>query len=246
MALKQSEAIVLRSYPVREADLLVTLFTRAEGKLRGVAKAAKRSKKRFGGALEPLTYVRLYWEERERQELVRLDSCDVLDSPLASEVDYPRAVALGYIAEVLDDVLPDREANDAMFRLALSVLGQLRADAIWMPLTYFDLWAVRLVGLLPELSDCIVCGTELNGHRAWFHPLADGLMCAAHKRLASSEMSKESRTIAAEMFRQPVESFAGDPWPRQRAADLRKFLAQRIERHVEKKLVTAAMLERLA
>ena len=244
--MKQSEAIVLRSYPVREADLLVTLFTRAEGKLRGVAKAAKRSKKRFGGALEPLTYVRLYWEERERQELVRLDSCDVLDSPLASEVDYPRAVALGYIAEVLDDVLPDREANDAMFRLALSVLGQLRADAIWMPLTYFDLWAVRLVGLLPELSDCIVCGTELNGHRAWFHPLADGLMCAAHKRLASSEMSKESRTIAAEMFRQPVESFAGDPWPRQRAADLRKFLAQRIERHVEKKLVTAAMLERLA
>src|ERR1700739_13993 len=122
MALKQSEAIVLRSYPLREADLLVTLFTRAEGKLRGVPKAAKRPKKRFGGALEPLTYVRLYWEERERQELARLDSCEVLDSPLASEVDYPRAVALGYVAEVLDDVLPDREANHVMFRLALSVL----------------------------------------------------------------------------------------------------------------------------
>jgi len=245
MALKQSEAIVLRSYPLREADLLVTLFTRAEGKLRGVAKAAKRSKKRFGGALEPLTYVRLYWEERERQELVRLDACEVLDSPLATQVDYPRAVALGYIAEVLDDVLPDREANDAMFRLALSVLAQLQAGAIWMPLTYFDLWAVRLMGLLPELSECIVCASALNGHRAWFHPLADGLMCATHKRLASSEMSKESRAIAAEMFRRPVESFAGDPWPRQRAADLRRFLAQRIERHLEKKLVTAGMLEKV-
>jgi len=245
MALKQSEAIVLRSYPLREADLLVTLFTRAEGKLRGVAKAAKRSKKRFGGALEPLTYVRLYWEERERQELARLDSCEVLESPLADEVDYPRAVALGYIAEVLDDVLPDREASDAMFRLALSVLGHLRAGAIWMPLTYFDLWAVRLVGLLPELGECIACGSVLNGHRAWFHPLADGLMCAVHKRLASSEMSAESRGIAAEMFRQPVESFVGAPWPRQRGADLRKFLAQRIERHLEKKLVTARMLEKI-
>jgi len=236
---------VLRSYPLREADLLVTLFTRAEGKLRGVAKSAMRSKKRFGGALEPLTYVRLYWEERERQELARLDSCEVLDSPMATEVDYPRAVALGYIAEVLDDVLPDREVNDAIFRLALSVLGQLRAAAIWMPLTYFDLWAVRLMGLLPELSDCIVCGTELNGHRAWFHPLADGLMCVTHKRLASSEMSAESRSIAAEMFRRPVESFAGDAWPRERARDLRKFLAQRIERHLEKKLVTAGMLEKI-
>ncbi len=58
--LKQSEAIVLRSYPLREADLLVSFFTRQEGKLRGVARAAKKSKKRFGGSLEPLTRVTLY------------------------------------------------------------------------------------------------------------------------------------------------------------------------------------------
>jgi DNA repair protein RecO (recombination protein O) len=245
MALKQCEAIVLRSYPLRESDLLVTLFTRSEGKLRGVAKAAKRSKKRFGGALEPLTYVLLYWKERERQELARLDSCEVLDSPLATEVDYPRAVALGYIAEVLDDVLPEREANDAMFRLAISVLGKLRAGAIWMPLTYFDLWSARLVGVLPELGECIICGSVLNGHRAWFHPLADGLMCAAHKRLASSEMSAESRGLAGEMFRRPIDNFARTVWPKQRGADLRRFVAQRIERHIEKKLVTAGMLEKL-
>jgi DNA repair protein RecO (recombination protein O) len=245
MPLKQSEAIVLRSYPLREADLLVAFFTRAEGKVRGVARAAKKSKRRFGGALEPLTYVRVWYEDRERQELARVDSCEVLESPLADRVDYPRAVALGYVAEVLEELLPEREANDAMFRLALSVLGQLRAGAIWMPLTYFDLWVVRLTGLLPELGVCIACGTALNGHRAYFHPLADGLMCAADKRLASSEMSKESRLLAAEMFRAPIEQFAGAPWPRQRAAELRKFLAQRIELHLEKKLVTGTMLERL-
>ena len=86
MPLKESEAIVLRTYPLREADLLVTLFTRLEGKVRGVARSAKRSKRRFGGALEPLTYVRVYYEDREGQELTRLDSCDVLESPLATEV----------------------------------------------------------------------------------------------------------------------------------------------------------------
>jgi DNA repair protein RecO (recombination protein O) len=245
MALKQSEAIVLRSYPLREADLLVTFFTRLEGKVSGVARAAKKSKRRFGGALEPLTYVRLYWDDREGKELAHLDSCDVLESPMADEVDYPRAVALGYIAEVLDALLPEREANDAMFRLALSVLTQLRAGAIWMPLTYFDLWIVRLAGLLPELSECIVCGMELNGSRAWFHPLADGLMCASHKRLASSEIVPESRRVAQEMFRSAIDSFADVPWPRERAAELRRFLAQRIERHLEKKLVTAAMLEKI-
>ncbi len=242
--LKESEAIVLRSYPLREADLLVTCFTRAEGKVRGVARAAKKSKKRFGGALEPLTYVRLYWEDRERVELARLDSCEVLESPMSTEVDYPRAVALGYVAEVLDQVLPDREAHDDLFRLTLSVLPQVQAQKIWMPLTYFDLWMVRLAGLLPELGECIECGAALNG-RAYFHPLCEGLMCPEHKRLASAEMSPESRGLAAKMFRTSVDAFGGEAWPRKRGADLRKFLQQRLEQHLERKLVTAVMLDKL-
>ncbi len=245
MPQKQSEAIVLRTYPLRESDLLVTLFTRSEGKVKGVAKAAKRSKKRFGGALEPLTYVRAYFEDRERQELARLDSCDVLLSPLATEVSYPRAVALGHVAEVLDELLPDREANDTIFRLARSVLANLQGPAIWMPLTYFDLWTVRLVGFLPELTECTVCGSALNGSRAFYHALVDGLMCTDDKRLASSELAPESRAVASEMFRSPLEHFAGSPWPKSRAADLRRYLVQIMERHLEKKLVTAAMLQKL-
>ena len=246
MALKESEAIVLRTYPLREADLLVTLFTRLEGKVRGVARSAKKSKRRFGGALEPLTYVRASYEDRERQELARLDSCEVLESPLATEVSYPRAVALGHVAELLDELLPDREANDAIFRLAISVLGSLRGPHVWMPVTYFELWITRLVGFLPEFSECLVCGRALNGHRAFFHALADGLMCADDKRLASSEMSAESRVIAAQMFRAPVENFAGEPWLKTRGADLRRFLKQTLERHIEKKLVTAGMLEKIS
>jgi DNA repair protein RecO (recombination protein O) len=242
---KQSEALVLRTYPFHEADLLVTLFTRAEGRIRGVAKAAKRSKRRFGGALEPLTHVVAHWEEKEKQELVRLDSCDIISSPLATEVTYPRVVALSYVAEVLDQLLPDREPSDEIFRLSLAVVNHLKAGSIWMPLTYFDLWIVRLIGLLPGLNECVVCGTALNGSQAYFHPLADGLLCPRDKRLASTEISSDSRTLAAEIFRAPLTSFDRAPWQRQRGADLRRFLAQRIERHIEKKLVTAAMLERL-
>jgi len=244
--LKQSDAIVLRTYPLREADLLVTLFTREEGKIRGVARSAKRSKRRFGGALEPLTRVRAYYDQKQGQELVRLDSFDVIESPLMHDIDYERTVALSYVAEVLDGLLPDHDVNDAVFRLTLSVLPHLEAGSIWMPLTYFDLWMTRLMGLLPELGACIVCGDELNGSgRVFFHPLADGLMCAEHKRLASSEMSLPSRQLAAEMFRSPVDAFAAEPWKRQRGADLRKFLAQCIERHIEGKLVTSIALAKL-
>src|SRR5579871_1719874 len=244
MALRETEAIVLRTYPLREADLLVTLFTRAEGKVRGVARSAKKSKRRFGGALEPLTYVRAFYDVKEGQDLARLDACEVLESPMASEVSYARAVALGHIAELLDELLPDRESNDAIFRLTLSVLHVLTGPEIWMPVTYFDLWLTRLVGFLPELTECNVCGRSLNGSRAYFHALADGLMCPDDKRLASGELLIESRMLAAQMFRSPVDGFVGMPWPKAQGADLRKFLIQILQRHIEKKLVTAGMLEK--
>jgi DNA repair protein RecO (recombination protein O) len=176
--------------------------------------------------------------------LARLDSCEVLESPMASEVSYARAVALGHIAELLDELLPDHEANDAIFRLTLSVLQVLTGPDVWMPVTYFELWLTRLVGFLPELTECIVCGRSLNGSRAYFHALADGLMCPDDKRLASSEISNESRALAAQMFRAPVESFAGIPWPKSQGTDLRKFLIQILQRHLEKKLVTAGMLDK--
>jgi len=246
MALKESEAIVLRTYPLRESDLLVTLFTRLEGKVKGVARAAKKSKRRFGGALEPMTYVRAVYDDRERQELVRLDSCEVIESPMTGEVTYARATALAHVAELLDQLMPDREASDAVFRLTLAVLGELRGSALWMPVTYFELWMTRLMGFLPEFAECAVCGRALNGTRAYWHALADGLVCADDKRIASSEMSPESRVIAAQMLRSRASEFSGIEWPKVLGADLRKFLVQVLERHIEKKLVTAGMLERIS
>jgi len=245
MPLKQSEAIVLRTYPLREADLLVTLFTRAEGKVKGVAKSAKRSQKRFGGALEPATCVRVFWQDREGQELARLDSCDALLSPLASPVDYPRAVALAHVVEMLDDLMPDREPNDGVFRLAWAVLQSLESSAIWMPITYFDLWMIRLLGFLPPLDECIECGEPLAAQPAFFHALRDGLTCQRDRRVAGSEMSIESRALTARMFRNPVDAFTGEPVPTSRLADLRKFLMQIIDRHLDRKLQTSAQLERL-
>jgi DNA repair protein RecO (recombination protein O) len=245
MALKESEAIILRTYPLRESDLLVTFFTRRDGKVKGVARAAKKSKRRFGGALEPLTYVKALYDERERQELVRLDACEVIESPMATEVSYPRAVALGHVAELLDEILPDREASDAIFRLTLSVLREMRGPSLWMPLTYFQIWMARLTGFLPELSECQTCGRSLNGGRAFYHALVDGLVCIDDKRVASSEISIESRKIAAQMLKSRVSDFADIEWPKVVAADLRKYLLQILERQLEKKLVTAGMLEKI-
>jgi DNA repair protein RecO (recombination protein O) len=127
MSVLTSEAVVLRTWPVQEADLIVSFFTRDYGRMRGVAKAALKSRKRFGGALEPMTLARAWFAERPRQELVRLDQLEIVRSPLSARVDHTRMAVLSFYAEVLDEILPERDPQDAVFRLLVSVLEHTAA-----------------------------------------------------------------------------------------------------------------------
>ncbi len=154
MSARVSEAIILRSYPLREADLIVSFFTRDHGKLRGVARSGRRPGNRFGSGLERLSYVKMFYFQRENRELVTLDTCDLIRSQFALAGHYETTVALDYLAEVSEQLLPAAEPSERYFRLLLSVTDHLRREAVagvWPAVTYFSLWAVRLSGFLPEL-----------------------------------------------------------------------------------------------
>jgi DNA repair protein RecO (recombination protein O) len=154
MPVQASESLVIRTYPLREADLVVSFFTREHGKLRGVARGAKRPKNSFGSGLERLSHVNMSYAQRENRELVSLYRCDLLNSQMGVTSDYGACVALDYIAEVSENLLPPGEPNEVFFRLLLSVLGHLRSDpagGVWPVVNYFSLWAVRLSGFLGEL-----------------------------------------------------------------------------------------------
>src|SRR5579871_2368071 len=195
------EAIVLRTWPFHEADLLVSMLTREQGKVKGVARHAMRSRRRFGGALEPTTHVRATYTERPRQELVRLDSFEVLASPLSRPVDYIRVAALELVAEILDEAMPDGAPEDAVFRLAVAVLEELQVGRVWLPVTYFALWMSRLLGWMPELGRCVVCATDLRGLPVWWSGSADGVTCEDDRRANSLAISAESIAVAAGIFR---------------------------------------------
>ena len=153
MPARQTEAIILRTYPLKEADKIVSFFSRDMGKARGVARGARRSKNRFGAALESMSHVRLWCFERETRELLSIDNCELVESFFDLQKDYARGVAVAYLTEVSEQLLPEREPQDAFFRLLLLALGEIRRQgSIWGPVTYFDLWAVRLGGFLPDLG----------------------------------------------------------------------------------------------
>jgi DNA repair protein RecO (recombination protein O) len=154
MPAQASETLVLRTYPLKEADLVVSFFTRDQGKLRGVAKRARRTKNSFGSGLERLSHVRMYYFQRETRELVNLDSCELIQSQFDLMRDYTASVALDFIAEVADQLLPPHEPSERFFRLLIAVLEHIRSNPagnVWDSVAYFTLWAVRLSGFLPEL-----------------------------------------------------------------------------------------------
>ena len=236
------EALVLRTWPFQEADLLVSLFTREQGRVKGVARHALRSRRRFGGTLEPMTHVRATYAERPRQELVRLDGFEILSSPMSRPVDYARVAALEMVAEVLEEALPELAPEDAVFRLALAVLDELQVGRVWMPITYFALWMNRLMGWMPELGHCAACGLDLQGGPVWYSASSDGVTCADDRKGGSAALSAESVALAARMVRGTVKGLAEEDWPRNRAADLRRFAIEVLERHLEGRLMSARAL----
>src|SRR5262249_1600324 len=207
MPARVSEAIVLRTYPLKEADLIVSFLTRDSGKLRGVAKRARRPKSGFGAALERLTHGKVFYFQRETRELVNLDACEMIHSHFGLHGDLTVSVALDFIAEVSEQFLPPAEVNEKFFRLLLAVLEHMRENVqnIWRAVTYFSLWAVRLAGFLPSFEACAGCGTWLNDpehpERVFFTRAAEGLFCSSCRIENSWEMSLESRKIAAEILR---------------------------------------------
>ena len=154
MPARVSESLILRSYPFQESDLVVSFLTRDLGKLRGVAKRARRPKSNFGAGLERLSHVRMSYFQKETRELVALDSCELIRSQFDLQSDYAVGLALDFLAEVSDQLLAPAEQSERFFRLLLAVLEHLNAGlpgGLWTAVTYFSLWAVRLSGFLPEL-----------------------------------------------------------------------------------------------
>jgi DNA repair protein RecO (recombination protein O) len=152
MPVRVSEAFVLRSYPFKEADLIVSFFTRDQGKLRGVARRARRPKGGFGSSLERLSQIRLSYYQRENRELVTLDNCELIRSQFDLSSNYEAGIALDFMAEVAEQLLPPSEANDRFYRLIAAVLDDVhRRGETWMAVLYFSVWAVRLSGFLPDL-----------------------------------------------------------------------------------------------
>lgn len=165
MSLFETEALILRTYNLAEADKIVVCLSRSAGLIRGVAKNCRKLKNRFGASLEPFTLINLTYFEKENQELVSFSQTEILRSRFNLSSDATLLTGFSYMGDLLMDFSPPRQAHDNLYRMALAcfeAVSQTPADLEWV-LRYFEVWLLKLEGFLPDLRECAECHNGFTG-----------------------------------------------------------------------------------
>jgi len=244
MPLKESEAIVLRTFPLGEGDRLVSFLDRQSGRLRGVARGARLTKNRFGSTLEMLAYIRIWYFERENRELVRINQCELIESFMDVQKDYPSSIGLALVSEITDSVLGEREAADAQFRLILLTARSIRAyGPSQVVLSYFCLWTARLGGWLGPLDRCSRCEKAMNLETAFHSPGFAELYCADCREDWMEPISKEALSVGRKALSGTLDKLLKENPPIGPAKEILSYALDVLEHHIEKKLISRKTFE---
>jgi len=244
-----SEALILRTYKLGEADRIVVFLTRDRGKKRGVAKGARRPRSRYSGALEPMTRAGVAYYERELRDLVRLNYVEPVMSPL-SAIGHGSASALshvGYFAELIDEWAPEAHADERLYRLGSAIVDAVAAGApIDRLARYFEYWLLRLQGVYPSVTACPGCGGPLAAG-AMMPPREEMFVC---RRCAPSgggtELSAEAVGFLRASGRTPPEQLQGLVLETRASRELETAHRRLLHAHLDKELKSVRVLREIS
>ena len=239
----EAEAIVLRHYPLSEADRIVVFVTREFGKVRAVGQGVKRPRSRLVGSLEPMNHVRVDFYAKEGSDLWRIRQCETLHSYLGRNPSLERLYGYQYLAELTQELVEENHSNPPVFRLLLAVLNAGEALGMGEALArYFEIWILRLSGLLPDYgycSDCKKCVKD-SGFYAWIE--AGQGRCAACARGRGVIIRAAAGQALRRILQLSPEQFSAKALPPTAACDLERLTQRLLELHLEKHLKSYAAL----
>jgi DNA repair protein RecO (recombination protein O) len=246
-------AIVLRSWPYGESDKIVSLLTETHGKVRGIAKGAKRSRKRFANSLEPFSIVNLRFQDRPHGGLVFLLSADLMFAFKKLDSSLEKITLASYLVEIIDGLIGERDENAPVFHHLKSGLLFLERDgaAPLEFLTSFELKLLRLAGYQPGLDGCKRCALrreEGSGLLWHFSPAEGGLLCsfcAASKKeslpLGAAALSALD-SLQREQPEENIHGSGGGPFPVAVLMEVRSMMQRFLQFHMEREIQSAAFL----
>lgn len=179
MSLKRATGIVIRSFDYGESDRIVTLFTLEWGKIKGIAKGARRSRRRFSNSLDLFCHVRILFFEKEERSLTRIDQCDVVEFFPALSQDIAKMSYASYFAEMVDAMVGERAVHKGVFDLLRMFLSTVNMkEPREEMLRIFEIRLLSLLGYRPNLSSCTHCRRPRDRlERIYFVPARGGILC---------------------------------------------------------------------
>jgi DNA repair protein RecO (recombination protein O) len=212
-------AIVLRSWPLGESDKIVSFLTEGHGKLTGIAKGAKRSKKRFVNSLEPFSFVSLNFQDRSHTSLAFILGCELQKSYKKLISSLKKITFASYCVEITDGLIGEREENRLVFDHLKKSLRYLESEEPSVTfLIGFELKLLSLAGYQPFLDSCRHCGMYRPGlyepvqmaSAAWYFSFRDGgILCAGCSKLRKEIMpiSGETLNLMVNLQQEPNSMF---------------------------------------
>ena len=230
MKIARTEAIVLHTLAARERDKLVIFLTPDRGKIKGWAYGARGIKSRFGASLEPLAKVRIGYIEKEGDEVVRIESVDLIRSLFPAQQQLVSSIAASYIAETVDTFAAADDPNELIYRLLDRATEALLAAQPTVPIVaYAEIWILRLAGIFPSMRECMECGGALE------RPLrldykSQGFVCDNCATGDADRVSNDAADTLEAIFRMPVATFAERATPAEVLFEVRA-IAGGLRRH---------------
>ncbi len=248
-------AVVLRSWPYGESDKIVSLFTETHGKVRGIAKGAKRSRKRFANSLEPFSVVNLRFQDRPHGGLVFLLSADLLFSLKKLDSSLEKITLASYLVEIVDGLIEERDENALLFQHLKNGLLFLDRDgaAPLEFLTSFELKLLRLTGYQPALDGCKRCALRRDerGGPLWhFSPAEGGLLCGLCAASKKESLPLGTAALLAldslqrEDHKENTNGSGRGRFPVMVLSEIRLVMQQFLQFHMEREIRSAAFLSR--
>lgn len=178
MPLYKTQAIVLHSLAYGEIDKIVTLYTLDYGKIKGIAKGAKRSQRRFGNTLEVCSHIVLSFFEKETTGLVRLSHAELISPFAGLREDIQKLAWASYFLELVNEMTPERVANKEIYHLLINSLSILeKGQAQEEILRIFEMRLLTHSGYQPLLDYCLRCKKALTKEGGFFSAEEGGLFC---------------------------------------------------------------------
>jgi DNA repair protein RecO (recombination protein O) len=194
---QETEAIILATSDHGESDRLVTFLTRTGGKLRGIAKGARRSQKRFIHAFEPLSLVLLQYRERSRASLAWVEACKLLEPHMALRESLDRWGYAALLAEVMVALVPERDSQEELFAVMETALRCLETDRDIVNAIILALYRIlAALGYMLDLSCCSECRRPSTASgEYWLHFAGGRLLCGQHEPAAKGFVAVDLGTL---------------------------------------------------